>query len=96
MPGLDIIKIVATILIVFQHYQQITGSWWEVVNFYSGTFNFGNHSLWTILLSALGVQDGWFAIKAGINNPTWYISVLLLCYIVLYLLVTISERLHIS
>ena len=27
--GLDVLKVIATILIVFHHYQQITGAFWE-------------------------------------------------------------------
>lgn len=164
MPGLDAIKIIATILIVFHHYQQITGAWWGETFFYSDKFYFGilvelffiisgflmyryigkiilglsfkkfyirrimrffplmltcvivttffahiyiilygevffginTYSLWTILISSIGVHAGWFATNSGINNPTWYISVLLLCYIIFYFLVYISEKLHIS
>ena len=39
--GLDVLKVIATILIVFHHYQQITGAFWEGVNFYGGEFYFG-------------------------------------------------------
>lgn len=162
--GLDLIKIVSTILIVFHHYQQITGATWEGINFWSGTFYFGNlvelfflisgflmfkyikrirqglgfksyylqkllrffplllicaltttffahvyiirygevfleidtYSIWTILISAMGMQAGWVTTNPGINNPTWYISVLLLCSIVLYILIYVSNRLRMS
>ena len=43
--SIDFLKIVATILIVFHHYQQIfieqTGTWYGKVLFYNGSFYFG-------------------------------------------------------
>lgn len=38
-------------------------------------------SFWGIIIDALGIQDGWVLSNPCVNNPTWYISVLLLCYI---------------
>ena len=164
ISGLDLLKIIATVMIIFHHYQQITGAWWGASSFYGGLFYYGelvelffiisgfimyryiekikfglsfkkycihrffrfiplmaicvivttvfahlyiilygevffnvdSFSLWTILISSLGIQEGWFATNVGINNPAWYISVLLLCYVILYLLTFIAERLHIS
>ena len=39
--GLDIIKVIATIIIVFHHYQQVTGVIFDGINFYGGKFPFG-------------------------------------------------------
>lgn len=39
--SLDVIKIIATILIVFHHYQQVTGAMFSVINFWDGKFYFG-------------------------------------------------------
>lgn len=39
--SLDVIKIIATILIVFHHYQQVTGTKFQLMNFYDGNFQFG-------------------------------------------------------
>ena len=149
--GLDFLKIAATILIVFHHYQQIVGTAYGAdvfsVNFdlslmvelffiisgylmyryigliesglsfpqfyikrflrffpilticaitmtvfaylyksLYGEFYFGvdTYSLWTILITSLGIQEGWGITNPGINNPTWYISYLMLCYIFFY------------
>lgn len=43
------------------------------------------------IISILGVQCGWIFKNPMINNPIWYISVLLLCYIIFYFLVKIAE-----
>ena len=54
-------------------------------------------SLWNILKAALGIHSGWmFAPQEPINGHTWYISVLLLCYVILWCLVRISQRKNIS
>ena len=158
--SLDILRVIATILIVFHHYQQITGSFWEGrLNFYGGKFYFGyivefffllsgffmysyidkvdtelkfkefilkkvlrllplvlisavvyevllyaysmlygekwmgiSVSLWGIVITALGIQDGWTFKNPCVNNPTWYISVLILCYVVFYLVTFISKK----
>lgn len=45
-----------------------------------------------IVVNALGLQTtGLFSINS-INQPTWYLSVLLLCYLWLFLIVKISKR----
>ncbi len=41
-------------------------------------------NLWGTISTALGIQAGWALGNPGINNPTWYISVLLLCFIIFY------------
>lgn len=51
-----------------------------------------NCSLWGTIITALGIQDGWCFKNPGINNPTWYISVLLLCYVVFYIMTRISSK----
>jgi peptidoglycan/LPS O-acetylase OafA/YrhL len=38
------------------------------------------------LFDALGIQAGWASINPKVNNPTWYISVLMLCYLIFYLI----------
>ena len=160
--SLDILRIIATILIIFHHYQQVTGAYFEGhINFSNGRFYFGyivefffllsgyfmyryvekvnkglpfkeffiprvlrllplvfvssvveqtflgiykatcaggtgfdsvSISVWGVVLNALGLQSGWAFNSYMINNPTWYISVLLLCYIVFYLLTYLSKR----
>ena len=157
---MDILRIAATILIIFHHYQQTTGAFFEGhVNYYNGRMYFGyivefffllsgylmyryvqkiqnglsfreyyvpkflrfapmvlisgityemllwyytticgkdwcglSVTIWGIVINALGVQDGWCFSNPHVNNPTWYISVLLLCYLVLYVIVYLARR----
>lgn len=163
--SLDFIKIVATILIVFHHYQQVIGVYYNKgVNFAGGKFYFGyivelffvlsgyfmysyiaiiqnqkvdflnfylkrlgrlaplmaigaisyeillviyeyiygqpwfdiKPTFWGTIIASLGIQDGWGLTNPCVNNPTWYISVLLLCYIVFYMSVYIASRWNIK
>lgn len=155
----------ATILIVFHHYQQLTGARFDTINFFNGRFYFGyivefffvlsgyfmypyverigggegytfrefisrrisrllplvaigaigyeflaglyqyiyhtscfgiELTVWGTIIASLGIQDGWALANPCVNNPTWYISVLILCYVVFYLLSYISKRLKVS
>ena len=158
--SLDILKILATIMIVFHHYQQGEGVSFSHFNFYGGKFYFGwlvelffilsgyfmfryvekirnglsfrrfflkrylrvlpimflsaighqiikcwyqkattgsvEHdlfSLWKTVISAFGIQRGWvFQNKLDINNPAWYISVLLACYLYFFFVTYLSGR----
>ena len=158
--SLDVLRIIATILIVFHHYGQVTGLYLEGhINYWNGRFYFGyvvefffllsgyfmyryigkitngltfkkfflpralrllplvfisgvtyevllgvyqkicggdwfgvSITVWGVIINALGVQDGWVFANPMVNNPTWYISVLLLCYIVFYLLTYLGKR----
>ena len=51
-------------------------------------------SLWGIIITSLGIQAGWSLENPFINNPTWYISVLMLCYVIFYFLIYIAKRLN--
>ena len=158
--SLDFIKIVATIIIIFHHYQQVTGAFFEnKINFCNGKFYFGTivelffilsgffmysyitkinqgisfpnfyfkrlsrlfpllligaliyeffliiyqhiyqnswmgikPTFWGIVSDSLGIQDGWALPNPCVNNPTWYISVLMLCYIIFYFIVYLSKK----
>lgn len=160
--SLDILKVMATIFIVFHHYQQITGTHLERFNFYGGWIYFGNFvefffilsgyfmyhyvekignsskdmnfkdfifqrisrllpysaisvivfeilaymyfqlygdiyfyhtpSIWGTIIAILGIQAGWVFKNPLVNNPTWYISVLILCYIIFYILTYIAKK----
>ena len=158
--SLDVLRIIATVLIVMHHYQQTTGAYFEGhINFFNGRFYFGyvvefffllsgyfmwryverienglsfpkffapralrllplvlisgvtyeallyiyqricggdwfgvSVTVWGVVINALGVQDGWVFGNPMVNNPTWYISVLLLCYVVFYLLTYLGKR----
>ena len=52
-------------------------------------------SLWGSIATVLGIQSGWASKNPYINNPLWYISVLLLCYVVFYFIVYISKRINV-
>jgi peptidoglycan/LPS O-acetylase OafA/YrhL len=62
--------------------------------FLFGEWMLGNtYGLINILASFLLIHEGWWIdIKPAINNPTWYLCVLLLCYIVFYLVKWISSK----
>lgn len=161
--SLDFIKVIATILIVLHHYQQVMGVQFKNFNFFAGRFYFGNLvelffiisgicayrwiysindessfikfylkrirrllpimiisiimdaviwetfkniynvtvgmdkiNLKNIVISCLGLQAGWGVENPMINNPMWYISVLLLCYIIFYIITKISKKIKIS
>lgn len=164
--SLDFIKIVATVFIVFHHYQQfISGVFDNGTNYYGGIFNFGymvelffvlsgyfmypymekikqgltfkkffttrylrliplvaiaafayqflclvhiklvggaawfmySRDLWSTIVAALGFQEGWiFTNNTYVNYPIWYVSVLLVCYILFYLGTYLSNKLHVS
>ena len=49
-------------------------------------------TFWGTIIASLGIQDGWALPNPCVNNPTWYISVLLLCYVIFYSIVHISNR----
>ena len=53
-------------------------------------------TLWNILITCLGIQNGWVCTNPGINNPLWYISILLLCYVIFYILTALAARIHTS
>lgn len=49
-------------------------------------------SLWHVVADALCIQIGWVG-DSWVNTPTWYVSVLVLCYVVLYLACWVARRL---
>lgn len=158
--SLDILKIVATFIIIFHHYQQVTGAFFQNgINFWNGKFYYGyvvelffvlsgyfmysyirkiqnglsfsefwgkrflrlvplmalgaityevflviykwiygeawmgiTTTFWGTIIASLGIHDGWVFTNPFVNYPTWYISVLLLCYAIFYLIVYVSKR----
>lgn len=53
--------------------------------------------LWETIVAALGFQEGWvFRNTTYINYPVWYVSVLLLCYLLFYCATYFSRKCHIS
>lgn len=57
-----------------------------------GSAEWGTLNLSGTLFNALGIQAGWASVNPCINNPTWYISVLLLCYLIFYGINRISAK----
>lgn len=70
LPLVAISSIVYEVLLVI--YNAICGTKWVLGS---------EISVWGVVLNSLGLQCGWFFENPGVNNPTWYVSVLLLCYV---------------
>lgn len=162
--SLDFLKFILAVIIIFHHFQQITGVQFSGINFYGGLISFGyvvecffiisgfvtalgvesksfvNFRKWitgkcirlypmailSVLVTAIvyllyriclgkfpeGITIGLWQllnsvtltfvgggtgnISLGINNPLWYLCVLLICYIIVYTLNWISFRLTIN
>lgn len=54
--------------------------------------SYAQSSLWGIISSSLGVQEGWGFLNAHINPESWFLDVLILCYIWTYILVRICKK----
>ena len=69
-------------------YFRITGSWYRTVDI----------GLWNLLASGLLVFQGGAIgnIDLGANNQTWYLCVLLICYMIYFGLVKLASKLKIS
>lgn len=154
--SLDILKFLATIFIIFSHYQQSFGIYfYDKINFFNGDFYWGYmvelffilsgiftykyidkiteetklknfffkkylrflplilitglaclsfeiynlikykisfpFSIFTTITSLLGITR-WFTTNIMINNPIWYISVLLLCYILFFVVTKFAKK----
>lgn len=68
-------------------YRAITGAVWPY---------FGELSIWGTVITALGIQEGWAFSNPGVNNPVWYVSVLMACYVIFYVLCALSRKLNCS
>jgi len=53
----------------------------------------GTITVWGVVIAALGLQTGGVFENKFVNNPTWYISVLLICYVVFYLITRLAKLL---
>lgn len=53
-------------------------------------------SLWGTVTACLGLQHSWCFVGSDINSPTWYVSVLLLCYVAFWLLTYLARRFKVS
>ncbi len=52
------------------------------------------NTFYAFILNILGLQSGWFSNfdSTSINGPTWYISILFVCYIVFFIIIKISKN----
>lgn len=163
--SLDFLKVIATIIIVFHHYQQVENVHFDGVNFCGGKFYFGylvelffllsgffmyryigkiregmtfkaffgrrylrflpmlalsavanqvlssyylyitngsaiseTFSFWKTVTAGLGLFHGWVfqTSDVGVNNPLWYVEVLLICFVYFYVSTWFSRRLNTS
>lgn len=160
IDGLDLLKVIATLLIVFHHYQQVFSAEFDGINFCGGFFSFGIlvelffmisgfvalyaatkreairpfreflHKLlrlypiptialaftlivksvdcsvtgndvlcaamwnWkSIIANLLLIFRGWPLFSmTGVNNPTWYLCILIQCYIVFLFVLWLCDR----
>ena len=58
--------------------------------------DFSVPSLWAILSSCFGVQVGWGFVSCGINVESWFLNVLLLCFVFFYFCIWLSEKWNIN
>ena len=63
-------------------YRMLTG-----YNYYVENFSF-----LSLLLSIFGISSGWFYNDVNINMPLWYVSVLMLLYIIYYFITRCSKK----
>lgn len=49
-------------------------------------------ALWGTVIDCLMIQCGWGFVNPAVNNPTWYVSVLMLCYVLFYVLVSMTKK----
>lgn len=71
----------------------VAGLGYLLVNFvYRAYFDLGDFpfSLWTVVASLFGVSR-WFDTSLMVNNPMWYVSVLLLCFVFFFVAVKCSK-----
>lgn len=52
--------------------------------------------VWGTIITALGIHSGWVFPNPLINNPVWYVSVLILCYIFFFITVKIAKKTNIN
>lgn len=76
------ISVIAFELILFAHNTTFDSNLWGM-----------EVSVWGTVIATLGVQEGWVFENPIINNSVWYISVLMACYIIFYIVTVLSQRL---
>lgn len=54
--------------------------------------SYSQSSLWGMIASSFGVQEGWSFINVHMNPEAWFIDVLLLCYLFFYIAVRLGKK----
>ena len=73
--SLDFIKVIATVFILFHHYQQfISGPFESGINFYGGIFNFGIMVEFFFILSGYFMYPYIEKIRQGISFKAFFLS----------------------
>lgn len=49
-------------------------------------------NFWGLIVSCLGIQEGFGFEGYSLNNPTWFVSVLILCYVYHYLITRLARK----
>lgn len=76
------LSVTAGLGIAYAHYALI-GSW----------LSNRQYSITNIITSYLLLFKGWFwKISIGVNNPTWYLCILLLCYLLFYAIKAVGQQ----
>lgn len=84
LPLTAISVVVASLESIIYYY--VKNTWWFDQPF----------SMSGALFACLGIQAGWASNNPMINNPIWYISVLLLCYAIMYFVTWFAKRIDVS
>lgn len=50
-------------------------------------------NIWGTVITSLGIQEGWVFNNPLVNNPVWYISVLMACYVLFYIFTALASKL---
>ena len=53
-------------------------------------------ALFGIVSACIGVEYGWGLIDAHINTESWYLDILLLCYLIFYIIIKLSKKTKIN
>lgn len=65
-------------------------------NLYMEQFFNRTVKIWGVIIASFGFSSGWGVPNPKMNGTIWYISVLLICYIILFVLVFVSKKLDCS
>lgn len=79
-PIMSLALIATTFLQVLYHFK--FGKWYWV----------SEVTVYSFVMSLLNISSGWFIGDNNLNQPLWYISALMLCYVIFYCICRISRQ----